>query len=83
VAFRVPEARGIMVTLASVLPEHKRVAINLVREVQGRGLRDAFRLVEKVLAGTPEMLATGVSVDRAGELVTMFTPVGSVTCAPA
>jgi len=81
--FRVPEARGVMVTLASVLPEHKRNAIALVRAVQGCGLRDAFRLVEKVLAGTPEMLVTGVTVDRAGELVAMFTPVGSVTCTPA
>ena len=79
--FRVPDVGGIMVALASVIPQHKRVAINLVREVRARGLGDAFRLVERVLAGTPELLATNVTADYAGELIGMFAPVGTLTCA--
>jgi large subunit ribosomal protein L7/L12 len=82
-AVHVPAPRGVQVILVAIKPDHRLAAMNLVREVRACGMREAFRLIEKVMAGTPSTIASDATVDRARELVALFTPLGTVQCMPA
>lgn len=76
-----PVARGVNVMLEAITD--RRGAIAVVRDVRGCGIREAFRIVERVAAGTPVQIAAGISTTRASELLATFTPVGRATCTSA
>jgi uncharacterized protein (TIGR02996 family) len=70
------------VTLSDAVTSNKIGLIKLVREVTGLGLKDAKDLVERAAAGTPQMIADAVDLDRARELVALFQPLSAVRVEP-
>jgi large subunit ribosomal protein L7/L12 len=74
--------RGVKVVLASVEPAQRIAAIMMLREVCERGMRDAYRLVEQVIAGTPMTLYADTTIERAAEVLKRFASVGVVECTP-
>lgn len=74
--------RGVRVVLESVEPVERIAAITIMRELCGYGIRDAYRLVEQVIKGTPMPLYPNASVEQAGEVVRRFASVGVVRCTP-
>jgi large subunit ribosomal protein L7/L12 len=76
-----PVARGVNVMLEAITD--RRGAIAVVRDVRGCGIREAFRIVERVASGTPVQIAAGISTPRASEILAAFAPVGRATCTSA
>jgi large subunit ribosomal protein L7/L12 len=76
-----PVARGVNVMLEAITD--RRGAISVVRDVRGCGIREAFRIVERVAAGTPVQIAAGIQTTRATEILAAFAPVGRATCTSA
>jgi len=76
-----PIARGVNVMLEAITD--RRGAITVVRDVRGCGIREAFRIVERVAAGTPVQIAAGIPTTRATEILAAFAPVGRATCTSA
>jgi large subunit ribosomal protein L7/L12 len=74
--------RGVKVVLASVESAQRVAAINIVRDVCGWGIRDAYVLVEQVIAGTPMMMLPDATIERAVEILQRFASIGVVDCTP-
>jgi uncharacterized protein (TIGR02996 family) len=79
---RVALPRGVKVVLASIEAGQRVAAITLVREVCGHRMRDAYDLVEQVIAGTPMTLYANVTTERATELLQRFASIAVVQCTP-
>ncbi len=78
-----PAPRGVHVVLVSIKPDQRLPAMQLVRELRSCGMREALRLVDKVIAGTPSELVSRTTVDTARELVARCSAIGTAECKPA
>jgi large subunit ribosomal protein L7/L12 len=77
-----PAPRGVQVVLVSINPDQRLPAMQLVRELRSCGIREALRLVDKVIAGTPSELVSRATVESARDVIAMFASVGTVECKP-
>lgn len=67
------------ITIRAVDGSHKLHAIKLVREVTDLGLKDAKDLVERVIAGHPEVLSKRQPVEVARSFAQRFSAYGAAT----
>lgn len=80
-ALTTPMPRGVNVILEAITD--RRGAIEVVRAIRGCGIREAFRIVERVAAGTPVQLASEIQPKRATEILAAFAGVGRAVCTSA